>query len=103
MYKRQLFNLLEKGWPFFFFCNKISSSKERKTQDLPQGIEDEEGKVEVAFVGVVFECEENGVQEPQPANQTNGNKAIAWWTLIEIQHQSFIKKLQETKRTVVSG
>ena len=64
-------------------------------RDLPQGIEEEEGKVEVAFVGVVFECEENGVEEPQPANQAHRNEAIAWRTFVEIQHQPFVKKLKK--------
>ena len=45
----------------------------------------------------MFESEENSVTEPQPAHQTQRDQAITGRTLVPIQHQTRIKKLEEEK------
>ena len=49
---------------------------------LPYSIEDKEGVVELGFFWVVLEGEEDGVTEPEPADETHGDQTISSWTLI---------------------
>ena len=59
-------------------CSMAKEGKPQHDNNIPESVEDVERNVELGLVGVVFHSEGKSIREPQPANQTHGDQAIAW-------------------------
>ena len=64
------------------------------SKHLPDGVEDEEGVVKRGFLWVVFQGKEDGVAEPHPSDEAEGDKAVPRGTLVQVQHLTRVKELQ---------
>ena len=56
------------------------------TRDEPQSVETEEGIVEGAFLGVVFQSEERRVDKHAPTNSSQTNQEIAGNGIVLVQN-----------------
>ena len=68
--------------------------KGKQNDDLPNCIEDEEWVVEHGLLRVVLQCEEDGIAEPDPCYETQGDEAVPWRALVQVQHLTRVKELQ---------
>jgi len=64
---------------------------------LPDGVEDVERIVELGLLWVVLDSEETCIAEIDPSNDSKDKDAVARWTLIDVQHQAWVKELCSTQ------
>ena len=64
----------------------------------PNRVDDVESDVKCILLLIMLESEHGSFSEPQPANQSDDDHAVAWGTLIVVQDQTRVEYLLQAIR-----